>query len=73
MSWDSVALTILGATSLATLLLSQIRDILIKAGEAIQAWRQLKGLAARGNECVTDSDAGPSAPPVINPGEEKGD
>ncbi|GLX96760.1 hypothetical protein Hesp01_47100 [Herbidospora sp. NBRC 101105] len=56
MSWDAVTLAVIGTASLATLLLSQIRDILIKTSEIIQAWHQLRGVVSqeekRSTECI---------------------
>jgi hypothetical protein len=42
MSWDHVVLFILAAFGAATLLLSQVRDVLVKLLEVIEAWQQVQ-------------------------------
>lgn len=42
MSWDDLALVVLGLTGVLTLLLSQVRDVLAKTAEVIQAWHDMR-------------------------------
>jgi hypothetical protein len=42
MNWEGLALLILAATGTASLLLSQVRDVLTKTAEVIHAWNGVR-------------------------------
>ena len=42
MNWDNVTLTILAAFGAAMLLLAQLRELLIKLPDVIQAWNEVR-------------------------------
>lgn len=42
MNWDNVMLTILAAFGASMLLLAQLRELLIKLPDVIQAWREVR-------------------------------
>lgn len=42
MSWNDVLLLIFATSGAVTLLLSQIRDILLKFSEVVTAWREIR-------------------------------
>lgn len=42
MNWDSYALFVLAASGLLSLVLTQVRDLLIRVKEIIDAWRAVQ-------------------------------